>query len=322
MALDDSRIFSFNVTNASAYYNGENYSQVQFQIPRFISRHSDNVAIYVSIENATIPSSWYVIDESNNNLMFSISFSSAPTEDYLIEVEPGSYDAFTLATKVNELLPSNLTGIASFLYSVTQNKFGLSWTNNGTGTITALTVNNNSTIAYNMGFEGQTVVFTRSPLTTEYFPRQCNLTGVNVYLIQCDELPVQNYSLQISSNVLGSIQNVAGTFGLTTWQNASSLRFVVPVHREINQLTMRIYDERGSLINFRASPWTLTLKVTYQRNSALPFSEIENLLHDPALQNGANKRKKLSYFSQNNVSNRDESQQMQAPMEDLGPEQF
>ena len=294
--FDDSRIFALSVTNASLFLNGDNYSEVQFQIPAFIVRHSNNYATYVSIENATIPSSWYVIDLSNNFLHVSIeheiSSIETGTATMLLYIQPGTYDAYSLLTVINEELPALLTGIATLGFSEAQNKFTVVWTN-AVSNIISLTFHSDSTCAYNLGFDSQDYISTPMANNTHTFPNQCNLTGVNSYLIKCDELPIQNYSLQVASSIIGSIQNVAGTFGLTTWQNASDLKFLLNIHRDINQLTFRIYNERGELINFHKSPWSLTLKVTYHRKSIVPYKEIHQLLHPPVVYNPPAKRKNL-----------------------------
>lgn len=323
--FDDSRIFSLNVTNATLFLNGENYSEVQFQIPGFIVRHSSNYATYVSIENATLPSSWYVIDSINNTLHIEITESYTTTTAYTITIPPGTYDAYSLLTVINEALPAILTGLATISFSEAQNKFGVSWTSSLLSPVTSIAFLKESSLAFNIGFSGIDQMFPKVPSSTQYFTYQCNLTGVNLYLIKCDELPVQNYSLQVASTIIGSIQNVAGTFGLTTWQNTSDLKFLLNLHRDLDQLTFRIYNERGQLINFNKSPWSLTLKVTYHRKTIAPFGEINQVLHPSVAHNPSQRRRNLKRKTvtlQEQEPNPNENEPEMGAMEGLEPPQF
>lgn len=262
---EDARLYTLNVTNANFFLNDSAYSNVTFNIPKFIQKLDQTIATYVSIENITLPSSWYVLDETNNVLDFSIAtnFGEAVFYDFTFD-ELGTYDAYSMVNLLNKYNTDfNITEF-SWTYSIYNNRIGLIWNVVLGQQYEVVFYADNSTIKYLLGFKND-VDFLSQPETTSYLPNQVNFTGVNTYLVVCDQLPVQNWSVQLQSNVLGSIQNAAGVWGLTLWQNQSNLRYSIPLNHCVDFINIRIYSETGKLINFRDSPWDLTLKVTYVR---------------------------------------------------------
>ena len=272
MSFEDSRIFPFNVTNASHFINGTFFSSVVFDIPKFVVNLKDASAVYVSIENATFPSSWYVMDESNNTMNFTLSLSGGPPVNYSFTfAEIGTYDAYSLAQLFNVYLTNASINAFTFTYSLTNNQIGVTWTGYTTpqnNTIIFLP----SSIYYLVGLNPTSSTILTDIVETSYFPNEVNLSGVVNYLVQCDQIPVQGYSLQTSGSVLGSIPQTAGTWGLTVWQNFNRTQFSISAGKRIEQLTINIRDQNGNLINFRNSPWNMTFRVTYIRTSipALP----------------------------------------------------
>lgn len=271
MAVEDSRIFSFNVTNATSFHNDTKYSNVLFQIPKFITRHKDNTAVYISIENATLPSSWYNVPAGTTISFFRGDTGTSST----YTVPAGNYDAFTLCTTINNNWTAFTTLGLKISYNLAYNSLGFNWTIAGPFPLVQIFTSK----AYIFG-QGDTYLnIAASPTAITYFPKQINLTGVNLYLIVCDEAPTQNYSLQLSGNIIGSIQNAAANFGITIWQNQSNLRYLVPTNRQIDQITIRIYNERGELIDFNGVSWSLTIKITYLKENAATLDDFNEFLH-------------------------------------------
>lgn len=281
MAVEDSRIFTLNASNAIFYGNSTKLSNLTFFIPKFLARHSDHTAVYLSIENITLPSSWYNVDEGVTITLYDVSNNSYAT----YTLPAGNYDAFTLTTQINTYwLALGSVGL-QLTYSLQKNKFGIEWkTGPGAGSY-QLTTNNQFIFGLTR------VQINPSSSTAVYFEDQVDLTGVNSYLIVCDECPTQNYSLQLGGNIIGCIQNAAANFGVTIWQNASNLRYLIPTNRQIDQISIRIYNERGEFINFNGTSWSITLKVTYVKDKGFEFADFQRFIHEinrinpPELQN-------------------------------------
>lgn len=276
---DDSRLFSLDVTDAYNIGNDKSYSFASFQVPTFVKKQADTAAVYVSIVNASIPSSWYVLNASNNILDFSVSDSGGPPIDYQILVrELGTYNANQLVSLLNTYLNTlGLDDLFTFIYDIINNRIGITWTNYSGPAGSTIAFATTTTMSYLVGLvltqNTPNDLFITDVTPTYEFTNQCNLTGVNLYLIQCDQLAVQNYSLQLGGNMIGSIQNAAGLWQLTLWQNYNNLRFRIP-NKAVDELTIKIYDERGVLINFNGQPWSMTLRVTYEKTTQLPTHDL------------------------------------------------
>lgn len=266
MEVEDNRIFSVNVTNAVSLAAGDTYAIATFNIPKLVCKEKDAVACYVSIENMTLPSSWYTLNDSNNQLSFGVFVSPGPIVNYNITlVEIGNYNSNTFANLLNSYLAAlGIDTIFTFVYNIANNKMGIVWTSY-TGPVGSYVqfFSIGTTIDYLLGLTLPEDSILDDELEENDFTNQCNLTGVNTYLIQCDEFVVKNFSVQVQGNIIGSIQNAAGLWGQTLWQNTNNIRYKIPKNKPVDQITIKIYDENGDFVDFRSQPWILTLKITY-----------------------------------------------------------
>lgn len=257
MSVVESHIYTFNVNNAIYLPTGNNYSTGVFYVPQFVQTPNRCHSIYVSVENAQFPSSWYVINQTNNILSF--VFNSIT---YTLSVPLGNYDAYTLISELNTLLTTNGITAFTFFYNSVDNHIGIQWTPYTYQPTVTIAVLSSTTISVPLGLaSSDSIIYKTSPVYE--FSNQCNLTGVTQYLVQCNSIPTRNWSSQIGGNILASIQNAASVFGLTLFTNTSNLRYSVPVGISITQLEISIYDQTSQLINFNGIPWILTLRVSY-----------------------------------------------------------
>lgn len=129
-------------------------------------------------------------------------------------------------------------------------------------------------------FPGDAIIAAPEPGDTvnHLFTYPCNFTGVNSYLIKAVELQLQNWCPVLQSDILAEVQNEADIWGVTLWQNSAQTKFSLGVDQNVDSLTIRIFDENGKYINFRDSPWLLTLKVTYIFANPPPAMPLHHLI--------------------------------------------
>lgn len=284
MIREDSRLYSLNASHANTLNNSTYLSDVTFTIPRIITPHTNCIATYISLESATIPSSWYVVDETNNSISFVWYTASSQTNFINIQIPMGSYSAYSMIVALNQILGTTVVSGVQFVYSYTFNQIGVVLS--GT-TTTAFSFLPSSTVGAILGLvftNNNSIVYVRNTGTiqdTYYFANQCNFTGVNAYLIKALPVPLQNWSTALQSDMLADIQNQANVWGLTLWQNSSQSRYPVDISNTTDYLRIQIYNEKGSLINFRNSPWGLTIKVTYLLKNPQDYVGIEQHLSNP-----------------------------------------
>lgn len=276
---EDSRLFSLNASNAAITYNSTFNSNVLFQIPGFVKRQHGCLAVFISIENASIPSSWYVFNTTNNILAFSLSDGINPPVPYTITVPPGTYDAYSLQTLMNtELTTLGITAF-TFFYNLQNNKFAILWPTTGNG-YSVITNTSATTMSALIGLVFPVDAIITDATQERDFTNQVNLSGITTYFIQCAEIPVQNLSLQTSGAIMGTIENAAGLWGITLWSNQAQIKFMVSAATHIDQLTVRFYDQNGDLINFNSQNWNLTFKVTYLRTNVPSTKHIFDVVNE------------------------------------------
>ena len=116
MSITDNKIISLNSASATLN-NGTMKSNVYFNFTGLLTDEKVVRQTYVSIVNAQIPVSYYVINSTNNLLNF--TYNSIP---YNYVVPEGNYNASTLISTIAGLITSTpiaitinkLTGILSF----------------------------------------------------------------------------------------------------------------------------------------------------------------------------------------------------------------
>lgn len=258
MTYQISKLFSLNPENADILYNDKSYSNCFFLLPRFLTNIANSISTAVSVEYANIPNSTYTISSTNNLLYIVATYTGGPTT-YQITISPGNYDAYSLATFLTTYMTTNYNGALQFSFNYYFNKLGVIYGNNPP---TSLSLYSPFSTANEL--LGITTADTNINATsTYYFSNQVNLSGINNFFIVIDEIPNNNYSVQTQSNFLLSIPNSAPEWGISLWQNQSSIKTFVPPNKNVDQLTIKILDDNGNLVNFNAIPWTLCLRVDY-----------------------------------------------------------
>ena len=95
----DSRIISLNSSDA-ILLNSTYKSWVKFQFSGLLKEEDDILKIELSLVNAQIPISWYIINYTNN--MFKIKLGNNTEQIFTIPV--GNYNANSLITTLNLLI--------------------------------------------------------------------------------------------------------------------------------------------------------------------------------------------------------------------------
>ena len=103
MVYQDNQIITLNSANATLI-NSTLKSSVSFNFIGLLKEDDDIVRTYISIINAQIPMSFYVINSSNNLLCYN---TMSPVQVMTLTVPFGNYNAYTLATKLTALFLLN-----------------------------------------------------------------------------------------------------------------------------------------------------------------------------------------------------------------------
>ena len=245
--------------------NGTMKSKLLFNFKNLLSDDSNILKSFITVVNAQIPCSFYVINDSNNKIVINGPFISATT----IYLTNGNYNANTLITE----LKSEFLNAGILFSSIKINKINgrLKFTSIG---LVDYFFTSDSTIFDVLG--------TTSDITASSNVYSCpyplNLLGVKKLLITSTKLSIHSVSSvdYASSNILITIPSDVSPFSLISYAAQSDASKNLLNIRSINEIDINIYDENNNYIDFNNLDWTITLTISSEVN----FDELTNMTWD------------------------------------------
>jgi len=249
--------------DAGTALNGDYKSQILFSIPDAIVQDDSIDFIYFSIPYVVIPNSFYVINETNNNLYV---LQSSVTTLYTFPV--GNYTSQTFITTFKTLLPIqfNITlGVNSNIFTITH-------------TTTTFSLTNASTIDQIMGFSGTTAAVGLS-LT---LPRVCNFLPLPRICLRCHDLANSFITASTDGNdVILSVPNTSRFNGQIIYNNSSNMKTLFKL-TNLNSFVVSLTNDDGALINFNGISSFFTFQFDIHRKSLakpLPFNKLVSFIN-------------------------------------------
>lgn len=251
MVYQDNRLITLN-SQDGIKINGTYLSNIQFNFSGLLKDDRNLIRTYVTILNAQIPVSFYIIDETNNILNYLENTTSKK-----ITISVGNYNGNQLVTALNAGFTANSTNITASLNTL-----------NGllvfTVTVPALTYTfqSTSTIKKILGFDSNLITSTFVTL-----PYQLNLLGKKKIFINSYNLRNSAYT----SKNLGFVQTVATIpvdqppYNMINYVSATDLEKVILTNRSVDTIDIQIFDEDNNYINFRNIDWSITLCLTVEK---------------------------------------------------------
>ncbi len=228
---------------ADKYING--LSNVVFNFP--IIEIDDLYHIHLGVISASIPISYYNVNNGNNLLKYNIS--SGENENIYIPV--GNYNITTFTTILNSLL-TNFT----VSYSIPLNKFTF------THATSDFTISNSSTCLPLIGF---TEYFHNSTARVLVSDRCINLSPVRSFTISCEYKTGNiNKAAPGIQNILCSIPICSNSLGIVNYIDNN--KFQSNIYTNIfNSINIQITDQDGDYIDFNGVNWFMTLQINVIR---------------------------------------------------------
>jgi len=215
------------------------YNLPQIEIP-------DGHTLYMSLQNAVIPYSFYCINSTNNYL--EILDASGDTSAF--SVPQGNYN-------INQLI--------AYIQAELGNDFVISY-NGITGKVTLLnnvkefTIMQTSTINVVLGFNAS--ANTPSGVTRTVTGINCvNLTQIRAINVEID-MPTYNVNVaqRYNQNILATIPVTAVPFGLVTYENPNNFR-VNMFSCAMNMIKVKLVDNQANLIHLNGVNYQMTLQL-------------------------------------------------------------
>jgi len=257
----DSRIISLNSSD-SILLNSTYKSWVKFQFSGLLKEEDDILKIELSLVNAQIPISWYIINYTNN--MFKIKLGNNTEQFFSIPV--GNYNANSLITNLKLLINDS-----NFIITISKITGKITFTYNNSFIIYT---NIDNSIGIILGFELNNVYNSTNSLTCPY---PLNLLGYKRLEIYTQDIQTMNYSSANNSmsTLLSIIPIDEAPWGLITFNNYTDTKNIIK-NKTIDKIEIIIRAEDKTLINFNNIDWTLKLKIDITRKYNISDKSNEN----------------------------------------------
>ena len=232
-----------NSKTANKFYDGYT-SNCEFSLPHIVLPRSKNMS--VSIQTASIPYSFYNVDNFNDTLVYNINGGT----NRIITIPQGNY---------------NTTSLRNYLISVMTN-FTISYSSlNNTFTFTHSTSNFSFTSASTcmeiLGFEEN---IEHNSVSNILMSSCCiNLFTIRNIYIQSNNLMLSNINNATPNNscILCSIPLTTGQFSIVNYFNANNVKSRIDSLRNFSSLHISLTDQDGDILDLNGCHFSLTLQI-------------------------------------------------------------
>ena len=204
----------------------------------------DGHHIYLSLQNATIPYSFYSISSVDNT--FSWGLVAGPVNTYYIE--PGNYNITQLIDVIKTAMGASFT----ITYSPITSKLLITHATTNF-TIYAATFN------HIIGFSKTT---NTTSVANLLYSRDCvNLNQIRALNIEIN-FPTYNVNVAqpFNQNILATIPVYVAPFSIITYENPNNFRTNLYVNK-LDQIQIRILDNESRLVDMNGIQYQMTLQL-------------------------------------------------------------
>jgi len=231
-------------SNSADIYNNNSNCDVEFQLP--LIEANSQCYINISVQNVSIPHSFYNCNSSNNILRYNLN--ELPSEIQTIVIPGGNYNVNTFKS----YLSSVMTGF-TLTYNSTTNKYNFYHNSSD------FTILSSSTCLALLGFKNNISLSSSSRNLNSTIC--CDFTTTKSILL-CSSFPSSNISKSINSdnNVISSFPVDVLPFGLLTYSNHNNYRFNTYANI-LSSISLRLTDQNGDLLDLNGCDWSITLQL-------------------------------------------------------------
>jgi len=251
MVYQDNRIITLNSQDGEKV-NGTYLSNINFNISGLLQDDKNLIRTYITVLNAQIPVSFYIIDDTDNILYY--TQNSVPKT---ITIPIGNYNGNQMVSLLNSSFIVNGSSVVASLNSSTGI---LSFTITGGLSITFLST---STIKSILGFSTNI-----SSTTLITLPYQLNLLGKKKIFVNSNHLKNSAFTSKSFSSVqtIASIPVDQPPYSMINYTSVSELERNILFNRSLDVLDIQIVDEDNKYVNFQNIDWSITLCLTIEKN--------------------------------------------------------
>lgn len=264
----ETRVISLNSESADIYKNGTYLSDMVFGFPGLLKDEPDILHKQITLANAQIPVSFFILNYTNNVFVFITNPLGVPVYT-TITIPVGNYNSTTLITALYyAILPtglsmlitiSKLTGVLTF-----------SSTSNYGFRSTSVLTTANQILGLNKASDLIATLVSGNYVATLPFP--CNLLGIKQLQVRSSILSMNNFSSNSrgQNTLLATIPCSTGAWSMINFLDTTGNNITFN-NTTLDEIDIQIVDaETGKTINFWNSNWTMTLIIHLTRSIQIP----------------------------------------------------
>jgi hypothetical protein len=209
----------------------------------------DDGDIYVSVQTAQIPGTFYNVDSINNLLVYSVNSGA----NINLIIPSANYNVNTLMS----YLQSVMTGF-TITYNSSTNKYTFTHATN------VFTFKSSSTCFELLGFLDNTTYNSSGLSLTSTI--SVNFFTIRNVLIECSNLITVNKTSNIldsNPSILVSIPITVSQGSILSYSNVFGLSDRITSINNFASLQIRLLDQDLDLLNLNGAEWTITLQLNY-----------------------------------------------------------
>jgi hypothetical protein len=240
-----------NSANADIFLNQSKKSNVVFFFTNVLKIDKKSVEMKLSVVNAQIPVSWYLINDTNNRIYFSVN---GVQNNYFFP--NGNYNVNTFISTWISTFGNNWT----LTFSKITNKITFS---NSLGPIVfGNNISASNTLFSLIGFDS-TKSYSSSVITGQLVSSYAiNFLGLSKINIKSTTFPFKNFDslTATATSTLCSIPVSSNASGLINYNNLTDYKSIFKEY-EFNSIDISITDDKNNYIDFNNIDWSMTLQI-------------------------------------------------------------
>jgi hypothetical protein len=270
--ITETKQYFLTPNGASVTKNNGNYnSDITYYIPNFITNENNILYYSVKISHAEIPYSFYIIDETNNQLVIN---------NTTMYINIGNYNAYTLMEEINKLLDDAFNFNIVLSFNENTGKYTLSSNN-------YFTISNQTTIYDIIGLDNNFYNSVFDFGTTTYileFPYLVNTSGSKNIYIESNLITNNLSLLNNNCTILKSIPVDVPPYGIIMYNNAENIETVIK-NRQLDNLIIKLKDDTNKMINFNNVNWSITLELKLTKQLTLNTFSFNDYFNNNNIEN-------------------------------------
>lgn len=253
----ETKVISLNSESASQYNNGSFLSNMVFSLSTLLKDEPDTLHKQLTLANAQIPVSFYIVNYTNNQFLFTTYPSGSPVLN-IITIPVGNYNSSSLISVLTDLFLA-ISVVMTITISKITGDFTFSSTSNYAFNSTSVLTTANQILGLNKASNLVPTLVGGDYVAT--CPFACNLLGIKQLMIKSNIISANNFSTSSNgqTTLIATIPVDSGAWSMINYVDTGGSKISFN-NATLDEIDILILDaETNKEINFSNANWTMTI---------------------------------------------------------------